>query len=227
MYNITNFIYKCISVSNSKVNNAKQKLLLHQPNSYGYCRLPWWLSGRVSACNAGDSDSIPRSGRSPGGGNGYPLQYSCLRNPTDRGAWRAAVHGLVRVRHDLATYRSVVIVLVLFSVWIPTWSLPKGCAGSLCLFSWLDVSSLIRHEFPGSRDGISCVSESLKPCVDPQLLRRYSVLAEGEKERWREYRRQGDGAQLPMCSAWGAPFLTPGWGSFTDTHCVLLEVFRF
>ena len=54
--------------------------------------------------------------KSPGEGNGYPLQYSCLRNPTDRGAWRAAVHGLVRVRRDLATYHSVVIVLVLFSV---------------------------------------------------------------------------------------------------------------
>ena len=226
MYNITNFIYKCFSVSNSKVNNAKQKLLLHQPNSCGYCRLPWWLSGRVSACNAGDSDSIPGSGRSPGGGNGYPLQYSCLRNLTDRGAWQAAVRGLVRVRNDLATYHRVVIVLTLFSVWIPTWSLPKA-ALSLCLFSWLDVSSLIRHEFPGSRDRISCVSESLKPCVDPQLLRRCSVLAEGEKERWREYRRQGNGAQVPTCSAWGAPFLTPRRGSFTDTQCMLLEVFMF
>ena len=43
--------------------------------------------------NTGDVGSIPRLGRSPGGGNGYPLQYSCLENLMDRGAWRATVHG--------------------------------------------------------------------------------------------------------------------------------------
>ena len=42
--------------------------------------------------NIGDAGSIPRSGRFPGGGNGNPLQYSCLGNPTDRGAWWATVH---------------------------------------------------------------------------------------------------------------------------------------
>ena len=41
--------------------------------------------------------SIPGSGRSPGGGHGYSLQYSCLKNPMDRGAWQAAVHGVARV----------------------------------------------------------------------------------------------------------------------------------
>ena len=45
--------------------------------------------------NAGDLGSSPGSGRSPGGGNGNPLQYSCLGNPMDRGAWRATVHGVV------------------------------------------------------------------------------------------------------------------------------------
>ena len=52
--------------------------------------LPQWLSSRESACNAGDAwdmDSIPGSGRSTGGRHGNPLQYSCLENPTDRGAW--------------------------------------------------------------------------------------------------------------------------------------------
>ena len=44
--------------------------------------------------DAGDAGSIHGRGRSPGGGNGYPLQYSCLGNPRDRGAWRATVHGL-------------------------------------------------------------------------------------------------------------------------------------
>ena len=50
--------------------------------------------GKESACNAGDAGdtgSIPRSGRSPGGGHGSLLQYSCLENPMDRGAWRTMV----------------------------------------------------------------------------------------------------------------------------------------
>ena len=52
---------------------------------------PWWLSSKESACNAGDVGLIPGSGRSPGGGHGNPLQYSCLENPMDRGAWQATV----------------------------------------------------------------------------------------------------------------------------------------
>ena len=51
--------------------------------------------------NAGDVGSIPGSGRSPGKGNGNPLQYSCLGNPMDRGAWRATVHQVTRVSHGL------------------------------------------------------------------------------------------------------------------------------
>ena len=47
--------------------------------------------------DAGDVSSIPRLGRSLREGNGYPLQYSCLENPIDRGAWQAAVHGVIRV----------------------------------------------------------------------------------------------------------------------------------
>jgi len=46
--------------------------------------------------NAGDVGLVPGSGRSPGEGNGNPLQYSCLGNPTDRGAWQATVHGVVK-----------------------------------------------------------------------------------------------------------------------------------
>ena len=49
--------------------------------------------GKASACNAGDPGSIPGSGRSPGEGNGNPLQYSWLENPVDRGAWQATVNG--------------------------------------------------------------------------------------------------------------------------------------
>ena len=56
--------------------------------------------------NAGDAGSIPGSGRSPGEGNGNPLQYSCLRNPMDGGAWQATVHrGHKRVRQGLESKR--------------------------------------------------------------------------------------------------------------------------
>ena len=56
--------------------------------------LPWWPSGKELACDAGDvgdMSSIPGLGRPPGGGYGNPLQYSCLKNPMDRGAWWATV----------------------------------------------------------------------------------------------------------------------------------------
>ena len=56
--------------------------------------------GRASACNVGDLGSIPGWKISPGEGNGYPLQYSCLENPMERGAWQATAHGITRVRHD-------------------------------------------------------------------------------------------------------------------------------
>ena len=55
-------------------------------------RAPWWLSGKESACNAGDLGSIHGLGRCPGEGHGNPLQCSCLENPMDRGAWHVAVH---------------------------------------------------------------------------------------------------------------------------------------
>ena len=50
------------------------------------------------ACKAGDPGSIPGSGRSPGEDNGNPVQFSCLENPMDRGAWWAAVHGVAKSR---------------------------------------------------------------------------------------------------------------------------------
>ena len=50
----------------------------------------------ANAGDIGDVGSIPGLGRSPGGGNGNPLQYSCLENPLDRGAWRAPVHGVAK-----------------------------------------------------------------------------------------------------------------------------------
>ena len=57
---------------------------------------PGGSHSKASVCNVGDLGSIPGSGRSPGEGNGNPLQYSCLENSMDRGAWWATVHGVAK-----------------------------------------------------------------------------------------------------------------------------------
>ena len=54
--------------------------------------------------DAGGLGSIPGSGRSPGGGNGNPLQYACLENPMDRAAWQAIVHGVSESETQLSTH---------------------------------------------------------------------------------------------------------------------------
>ena len=59
---------------------------------------------KVSACKLGDPGSIPGSGRFPGEGNGNPLQYSCLENPMDRGAWQAMAHGIAKSWTQLSTH---------------------------------------------------------------------------------------------------------------------------
>ena len=61
----------------------------------------------VSVYNAGDSSSIPGWGRYPGEGNGNPLQYSCLENPMDGGAWQSAVHGVTMSQTRLSVFTSV------------------------------------------------------------------------------------------------------------------------
>ena len=65
---------------------------------------------KESVCNAGDPGSISGLGRYHGEGNGNPLQYSCLENPTDRGSWQATVHGVTKARHYLATKPPPVIL---------------------------------------------------------------------------------------------------------------------
>ena len=65
-----------------------------------YMGLPGGSDSKESACNAEDQGLIPGSARSPGEGNGKPLQYSCLENSMDRGAWWTAAHGITRVRHN-------------------------------------------------------------------------------------------------------------------------------
>ena len=69
--------------------------------NYTYRDFPGGADSKVSAYNVGDVGLIPGSGRSSGEGNGNPLQYSCLENPVDRGAWWATVHGVAKSRTRL------------------------------------------------------------------------------------------------------------------------------
>ena len=69
--------------------------------------LPGGSEDKASACNAGDLGSIPGLGRSPGEGIGNPLQYSCLENPMDRGAWWATVHGVAKSRTRLSNFTHI------------------------------------------------------------------------------------------------------------------------
>ena len=92
--------------------------------------LPWWLSGKESVCNArdaGDVSEIPGSGRSPGGGHGNPLQYSCLENPKNRGAWWAAIYAVAQSQkqlNQLSNSSSSYIVFniaILYILYLSTW----------------------------------------------------------------------------------------------------------
>ena len=68
--------------------------------------------GKESTCDTGDQGSIPGLGRSHGEGNGYPLQYTCLENSKDRGAWRDTVHGIVEsvMTEQLSTQYFIVYI---------------------------------------------------------------------------------------------------------------------
>ena len=67
-----------------------------------YRGFPGGSDGKESACNVGNLGSIPGSGRSPGEGHSNPLQYSCLENPMERGAWRATVQGAAKSQTRLS-----------------------------------------------------------------------------------------------------------------------------
>ena len=80
-------------------------LSIHSFNTYSRYAygLPRWLSGKESAHNEGELGFIPGLGRSPGEEDGNPLQYSCLKNPMDRGASLAIILGVAKVQHNLVT----------------------------------------------------------------------------------------------------------------------------
>ena len=88
--------------------SIRKQVLVTMMHNFASLEIHWFhrsLSGKKSACSAGaagDTGLIPGSGRSPGGGHGDPLQYSCLENPMDRGAWQATVHGVAKSQTQLS-----------------------------------------------------------------------------------------------------------------------------
>ena len=89
-------------------------------NFYTELDFPGGSDGKASVYNAGDPDLIPGSGRSPEEGNGNPLQYSCLENPTEGEAWWATVHGVTRSRTRLSGFTSLHLFCLhwIFSSWV-------------------------------------------------------------------------------------------------------------
>ena len=109
-------------------------IIFQESMSSTFCfKLVWGFPrssvSKESASNAGDLGSIPISGRSLGEGNGNSLQYSCLENPMDRGAWQAAVHGVTRVEHDKPP---------------PVWVLPVGGQHVVAFFPLLGVLASLK-----------------------------------------------------------------------------------
>ena len=139
--------------------------------------LPRWLSGKESACSAGDMGSIPGSGKSPGEGNNNPLQYLCLGNSKDRGAlvgyrpW-----GCKRVGCDLETRQQQQE-----SIYLPTYVISHQFSSvQLLSHVWLFATpwtvacqAPLSMEFPGKNAGVGCqfllqeifLTQGLNPCL--------------------------------------------------------------
>ena len=104
---------------------------------------PGGSDGKESAGNAGDLGSIPGSGRSSGEGNGYPLQYSCLENSMDRGAWQATVHWVAESQTRLSGFHFTLLSWSSAQVVFTTWwwhicLIPFTWSDHLLFFTWSD-----------------------------------------------------------------------------------------
>ena len=111
---------------------------------------PGGSDSKVSARTVGNLGSIPRSGRSPGEGNGNPLQYSCLENPMDWGAWWATVHGLAKSRIQLNDFTFsllcvCVCVCVCVYICINFFVYLKHCKSTMFQFNTLEKKWLNSH----------------------------------------------------------------------------------
>ena len=106
VYKINDYFYGFVP-TRDKIDQSLEVQIVGYSDikSQGHPNLKWDIvshgfpagsNGKESACNAGDPDLIPELGKSPGEKNGNPLQYSCVKNSMDRGAWQATVHRVAK-----------------------------------------------------------------------------------------------------------------------------------
>ena len=123
---------------------------------------------KASTCNVGDLGSIPGSGRSPGEGNGTPLQCSCLENPMDEGAWWAAVHGVAKSRTRLSDFTFTFTSIEVVSPFLPRPESYLTLAMSLCLAGLVTVQQWHESVLPWLRASVSW--ECPRPLSRPYCL---------------------------------------------------------
>ena len=114
--------------------------LLNEDNHLKGLFFPCGSDSKESACNAGDPGLVPGSGRSPREGNGTPLQYSCLENSMDRGAWPATVHGVAKSWTPLSD--TVTFSQSLYYLILSTTLANKHCR-DFTKASWLPQGSML------------------------------------------------------------------------------------
>ena len=129
--------------------------------------LPGGSDGKESAWNAGDSGLIPGLGISPGKGNGYPLQYSCLENLMDRGAWQATIHGVTKSQTQLRDFSIERFSLAGWDVSQESLIFFPLSSYTVCV-----LFLLARCRVQGDVNGALCVPKGLNLChrADPALV---------------------------------------------------------
>ena len=138
---------------------------------------PRGSDGKLPACNAGDPGSIPGWGRSPAEGNGNPLQYSCLENPMDRGAWWAIVHGVEKSWTQLSDFTCTFFTMYFKYSPFPLDSIVTFFIGGCCCCSVAQSCLTLCDPMDCSRPGLSvphhlpkfaqvhvhCISDAIQP----------------------------------------------------------------
>ena len=145
----TNCLLTKLSLEGTRASNQADTILCYLVTYIGEVQdvmgLPKWLSGKEPACCDRRHGSIPGSGRSPGGGNGNPLQYSHLENSVDRGTCRVVAYWLQRVRHDWARTRACFSLELLIHLWISHRDLCLDlliCEVTAFIFTTRDIENL-------------------------------------------------------------------------------------
>ena len=139
----------------------------------------------ASAGDAWDTGSIPGSGRSPGGGHSNTLQYPCLKNPMDRGAWQIIVHRIAKSRTRLSNWTEWSVILRIFSVLVDHLYISFGKMSLQILCPFLLIHSSFHKHIVRSYNAPECTKNWIyngkQNCV-PTLREGHSLVVEG----WRE-----------------------------------------